>query len=394
MNRQSSWGLKRLLLITILMGTVDIVQSQNVDSAVMGKISAFTYEASYTGDYLNNFRGGLKTGSLFLGMANIGIDFNTHKALLWNGGEFYIKGTALHGDSPTEKLLGDFQVASNIDGGNHVFLQELWFKQKINKLEFCFGLQDLNAEFASSENAGMFINSSFGIPPVISSNQPVPIFPLTTIGALGKWYITDSLNIKAAIFDGCPTAFDHNVNNTNWDFSKDDGILFTAELEYSKLIAKKTGTYKLGYYNHTSYREYDSIQQKKIEVFKRNYGMYAIIDQTIWQNEKAKKSLAIFAHTAISPSHINQHDYYFGGGLNVYGLLDKRGKNALGLAIAHAAFNEAANKHETVIEGYYKLQCNENISLQPDMQYIIHPSGTDTALENALVGFVRLRIAF
>src|ERR1035437_3452005 len=81
---------------------------------------------SYIGDNLNNLSGGVKTGSCYLGMASIKISFDTEKAGLWKGGHFCINAANTHGSSPSDALVGDFQVVSNIQAGNHTFIQELW----------------------------------------------------------------------------------------------------------------------------------------------------------------------------------------------------------------------------------------------------------------------------
>ena len=55
------------------------------------------FETSYVGDNVNNFSGGIKTGSRYLGMANIRLGFDMEKAGLWKGGLFYINAANTHG---------------------------------------------------------------------------------------------------------------------------------------------------------------------------------------------------------------------------------------------------------------------------------------------------------
>ena len=159
--------------------------------------------------------------------------FDTQNAGLWNGGQFFINGAVTHGRSPSELLTGDFQVISNIDAGDHIYIHEFWYRHSYKGFGITLGLQDVNVEFAGTENGSMFINSSFGIPPVISDNIPVPIFPLTALGITAKLELIGSISLKAAIYDGCPTAFEHNVYNTNWHLNTDDGTLAIAEIQWS-----------------------------------------------------------------------------------------------------------------------------------------------------------------
>jgi porin len=141
------------------------------------KVCPVEFSATYVGDVVGNTIGGITTGVKYLGTANLSISLETEKANWWKGGQFYVKGGNTHGASPSEELIGEFQIISNIDGGgNHTYLFECWYKQKIGNVNLTFGLQDLNAEFANTDNASYYINSSFGIPSTIPENDPLLSF--------------------------------------------------------------------------------------------------------------------------------------------------------------------------------------------------------------------------
>jgi porin len=358
------------------------------------RMNYFFTEASYTGDICTNIFGGITTGTKYLGMANLKLGFDTEIAGLWKGGQFFINGAATHGKSPSEFLVGDFQTVSNIDAGDHIYIHELWYKHQFKRFEITFGLQDLNVEFAATDNGSLFINSSFGIPPVISDNIPAPIFPLTALGITSKIEITDNILLSAAVYDGCPTAFEHNLYNTNWHLSNNDGTLVLSELAWSKEFFQLPGTYKAGYYFHSGLTETDPETGVYAEVFDNNYGFYFIADQTVWQKSGSDQSIGVFAQLALSPASINTHHYYLGGGLNYCGISKKQPNDALGLAFACAGFDHKIRKNETTIEMYYKKQICENLFFQPDVQYVINPAGTEAELPNALVGLLRFNIAF
>jgi len=356
--------------------------------------NSFHTEASYTGDICINMLGGINTGTKYLGMANLKLGFDTKMAGLWKGGQFFINGAVTHGKSPSEFLVGDFQAVSNIDAGDHIYIHELWYKHQFKRFEITLGLQDLNVEFAASDNGSMFINSSFGIPPVISDNIPAPIFPLTALGINSKIEITDNVSLSTAVYDGCPTAFEHNIYNTNWHLSNKDGTLILNELAWSMDFFQLPGTYKAGYYFHSGLTQSDPETGSATEVFDNNYGFYFIADQNVWEKSDSEQSIGVFAQLALSPTAINTHHYYFGGGLNYSGFSKKQPNNALGLAFASSGFDQKIKKNETTIEMYYKKQIRENLFFQPDIQYVINPAGTDEVLPNALVGLLRFNIAF
>jgi len=347
----------------------------------------FTFSASYIGDYFYNTYGGLQQAGTFMGKAAMGVTFNTQNAGLWKGGEFTVLGQALHGKSLSEHYLGDFQVASNIDGGEHIYLHEFWFAQTFKENKITIGLQDLNVACVTSELGSNFIHSSFGIPSVIADNVPSALFPLTAFGVTLELPISDSFQVVAAVYDGKPSHFDINPYNTDWKFKKSDGILSIIELQ---LNPGKSSTYKLGYYNHSGLLEYNEETLQEEEIFDSNYGIYTVLDQGIWKNKHSKKSLSGFAQIMISSQEINNHNAYYGGGFVYSGLGNEN--SVIGLAIAHARFQQGVSKSETAVELTYNLHVCEQMSIQPDVQYVISPSGTEKELKNALVGGIRVSI--
>ncbi len=341
--------------------------------------SAFSYDGSYVGDVVNNLAGGIKTGSAYLGMANIGIGFNTETAKWWKGGELYVNFGNTHGDTPSADLIGDIQVASNIEAGDMTYLYEFWYKQSLGKFDFTIGVQDLNANFVSSENGGLFLNSSFGVHTVMSDNITLPIFPKTALGADISWQASERLNWRIAIFDGTPNS--RNPYNTNQIIGKEDGYLLVTEFQIAKsLISRLNGTYKLGGYYHN--------HQYSDEAPHENGGAYFIADQNI------TNKLSLFTQIGISPNNINDHNHFMSLGCNYKNFSEKRPDDLFGLALAYFGVDENDIKHETAIEATYKCCINENIYLQPDVQYILNPAGTGEKLDNSLVAILRFGVEF
>lgn len=362
-------------------------------SSLLNKVNLFTTEASYIGDFVGNFIGGKKRGTTYLGMGNIKIGFETKNIGLWDGGQFLINGASTHGRTPSGELFGDFQTASNIEAGNHTYLHEFWYKHSFDNAEFTIGLQDLNVEFVKNEYAASFINSSFGIPSLISNNIPVPIFPLTALGITGKFQLNETLIFQAALFDGLPEDFESNQYNLNWELSSRNGFLMFTEFQLSTQINNLPGTIKAGGYFHSHLTETQEETDHAEAAFNENYGFYLIADQTVWQKSDNTK-LGFFTQLAVSPGNINRHNYYIGGGFIYSGIFSQSGNDVLGLAFAHAGLNNSYVNNETTIELFYKAVITENLFIQPDFQYIINPAGTENKLDNALAAFIRFEINF
>jgi porin len=352
--------------------------------------SPFQFSATYISENAFNLSGGIKTGYNYLGFANLNLTFDTEKAGLWKHGEFFINAADTHGKTPSENMFGDLQIASNIEAGNHTYLQELWYKHYFKKVELTVGLQDMNVEIANTENGGLFSNSSFGILPTFSLNLHAPIFPLTSLGITEKWQISERFIWLNAIYDGTPTDFEKNPYNIKWQFKNGDGILGVSELQYLSTNKKWPGTYKVGIFAHNHFIE-RSFSHLPDSLDTNTWGLYSIIDQQIWQLNN--KKINGFLQIGYSPSKISANDFYLGGGMNFSGFLSTTHDDEFGIAIAHAHLTHTDDS-ETTIELTWHKPIIKHFYLQPDIQYIIHPSGKSSGLKNALAAFLRFGFDF
>ena len=350
-------------------------------------------EAGYVGDFLYNFDGGIKTGFTYMGMIDLGIGFETEKAGLWNGGEFYVQLENTHGGSGSGSYIGDIQIASNIDNDNYTYLYELWYKQKIGSVTLQTGVMNMNAEYYVSENAGNFVNSSFGIQPSVSLNNPVPIFPINALGLHVRYDVNDAIGIQAGVWDGDPGNFENDLYNLDYTMSDEEGLQFVGEAHYmSEYLG---GTYKLGGYYHTA--DFDDFSDTG-NVVAGNYEVHVIVDQLLF-SEGEDQGLGSFLQLGWTPSKQNMNSIYIGLGLAYTGLISGRDEDVTGLAMGYAGIgdefrelNPGTNNHETVIELTYNALLGEKLFIQPDIQYIINPGIDD--LKNALVGILRFGIIF
>ena len=134
-----------------------------------------------------------------------------------------------------------------------------------------------------------------------------------------------------------------------------------------------------------------------------SFGAYVLGDKILWaQSRNGPRSLSAFAQLGIGDGRVNQIAGYLAGGLTLAAPLASRGQDVLGLALA-AALNgshferaQAANgtpaAGETTVELTYSAQLCWWLSIQPDVQYVLHPGGT-RALRNAVVPGLRMAIS-
>jgi porin len=353
---------------------------------------ALQLNATYKGDFVHNFQGGITTGSTYLGLADLFVSFDTEKAGLWKGGEFLVHGANTHGGAPSAELVGDFQGISNIEAGNHTFLYELWIRQKFFNVTATVGLQDLNVEFANSNVSSLFINSSFGINSVMATTIVAPIFPVTKPGITVSADISDNIILKSAVYKGCPVDFEANPHNLNWDVNYQEGLLFITEGQYTWTGSKERyNIVKGGVFFH-QYCPEDGMYNYQSNHLLKDHGVYLVGEHQLSLTEDEGEGLKIFYQGAFSPG--NENFGYFGAGFSYTGLLSSKGSDVFGLAFADGMRDDNCGNNEISFELTYKVQLSDQLYLQPDMQYVVRPGGTTSRLENATVGLLRVGMEF
>ena len=97
---------------------------------------------------------------------------------------------------------------------------------------------------------------------------------------------------------------------------------------------------------------------------------------------------------AVHLSESCTHPLQYAFGANLSGLFFRTGNDVLGLAVTNAAirWEGGSFRNETAVELTWQWGINGHFYIQPDLQYIINPSGNSVQLGNAL--FSALRIGF
>ncbi|PLX14381.1 MAG: hypothetical protein C0597_10105 [Marinilabiliales bacterium] len=341
-------------------------------------------------DHVNNLSGGIKNGSSMLTLFDLSLSYSFNNGLLKNT-SFHTHILKTAGNSASENLIGDIQIASNIDGYASHFVYELLIKQKIADFSITAGMHDLNSDFMASEFAGDFINSSFGISPVVTLNVPVSVFPITTFGGL-LTYDNEALNIKTGFYNlNHDYVYEESFNAENHFFQH--GFLSVTEIAYRILNDKSIkGEYKIGgYLKQCDHHQHESLPNDCIEEL--NYGFYFIGDQTI-KELSGGQHLSAFVQLNFAPQHANFATEYYGAGLSLRELSTKWLPDQIGLAIGTVKLNHLLNsgivkrdKFETVVELTAQIPVFNYFTIQPDFQYIINPSGI---YNNSFTGLIRL----
>lgn len=361
------------------------------------QFQAVTGEYIYTGEIFSKVRGGLTPGSAtrYRGNLDLVLTADTSALDLWSSGRFFVYAGAMHGRTLTPTDVGDFQFYSNIEAdprpSNLFQINEYWYEHAFADGDILVkvGKQDANADFAYVDLGGDFVNSSFALNPTV----PLPTWPNPGLGASVFVQLTDLIQCKTGIYDGSPGA--GVETGGQWGFSSlgDNGMISLFELSLTPQFGEQgelPGAYRCGSWYHSG--DFDNLTTG-VGTVSGSYGCYASVDQLLWREPNSDddpQGLGVFTQYGWAPPGRSELNHYFGAGLTYRGPVRSRNADIAGVGIAAAFFSDPSLQTEQAIEFFYKAQINNWMIIQPDIQYIAGPGGTE---RDALVIGLRTEMA-
>ena len=378
---------------------------------------------SYTSDLVQNALGGARQGAAFPGAAGVQFTLLLRRLVGWQGARIFVFALGTHGGAPSD-FVGDVQGVSNLEAPPAVRLEEAWLQQNLlgNRLSWLVGRYDLNTEFYRLQSGALFVNSSFGIGPEFAqSGRAGPsIFPNTAVGTRVDFKPSANVVWRAAVLDGVPVGRPEGGIRL---FAPGDGVLLVGEVA---LISRpdtvgepRQRRFRIGRGPARSYRgklalgawyytarfpdRFATLPNGASMQHRGSGGAYLIGDQTVWSPRRGRPgALTAFAQLGLGDGRVNQVGSYLGGGLTFMAPLSSRVDDELGLAVAAARNGShyelaqmaagAPAAGETTMELTYLAQLGSWLSVQPDLQYVIHPGGTRST-QNAVVLGLRVAVS-
>ena len=354
----------------------------------------------YIGELWGNASGGVRRGERYLDNLDVTLTVDMERVFGWHGATLFVYGLYNDGHAFSGDLVGDAQTVSNIETGVRAArLYQAWIEQRFaaDRASIKAGLYDLNSEFDTTNVGSLSLLSSHGIGPEFgqSGRNGPSIFPYTSLAIRGEYKLTDRLTARAAVLDGVPDDPDH-PKRTAVHLSRSDGALGVAQVDYVGAPANVT----IGFWRYSSRfvpRSSFGSGQGRLG----NQGEYAVIERRLTRPYRDvaddKRGLAAFVQAGMASARFNRIDRYVGGGLVYTGVIASSEDRA-GITFAHAAFSESYRRlqaasgarvrsAENVVELTYRRSVTRFLTVQPDIQYIVHPSSERTLHDALAVGF-------
>lgn len=354
-----------LLALTLFLAPLGHAQDADKPTRLLplpSPTEGVSFYLDWDADIFDTADGGVKRGYGTDSLLSAGMGLDTSKLGWWQGGQFAFGVAAIASTHPSE-YAGDLQTLSNIDAPNRRQVSQLWYSQAFGGNTLLrAGIMDINSFFDVNDTATLFINSSFGITPTIPSNVPTATYPDSAWGLMARFGSEQSA-WRVGLFQGDPV-------NRNTALKR--GAMLIAERDW---IATASGT-RIGigsWYRHAPTEAAPT----------SDWGLYTNLEQPLPSNPDT----ILFAQLGLSPGDINPVPGYLAGGVrftHVSGVVSD-----IGLGFARAWIR--GRTPETSLEATVSIPLFDGaLALQPDLQYILHPSGVHP---NALVIGLRLHAA-
>jgi porin len=384
----------------------------------------FTIEPYLIVDNSKVFLGGINTRSdSFRERFNLPITIDTDKLFGLHGGTFAVVYQFEHGQSANQQLTGDaqnFSFATIGDGRSQI--GQLWYQQKFleDTLRLRAGKLEGNADFDALDNDQDFMNNSFQTNPTLGL---LPSYPDTAMGIQLFYEPPSGYYAGIGMFDGSGARGTHTGEyGPKHFFDRPNDLFYIAEtgLRYKFPIGIRKWPGRVAIAAWYDANDFDRLDGNGRTV--GTFGAYLLFDQLLWrpykqrpipagppganQNEKPEEEtypggIAFSASLGWADPLVNRIDGNALAALTWTGMVPDRSIDELGLGATYAHFSNGAGTRddfELAVETFYRIRFSQFVSLKPDLQYIIHPSGSgevgQPVRNNALVASLRLEVSF
>lgn len=391
---------------SMLAGDVDRVRVREL-------VPGLDWSLLYAGEVFEVASGGVESGAVYEDLIDLEVHADLEELLGWTGGGAHVSLYQINnGGRNAADLVATLSDPSNIDARPTFRLFTAYIQQKFSGGgSLRIGQIAADDEFFISTTASRLINSTFGWPDIAEADLPSggPAYPLATPGVRLKLNPRDDVRLLGAVFSGdpagdCPAERDpQDCNDHGTTFSFTGGTLLMGETRYRpKPSARGTigSAYRVGGWYHTGTfadqefgngedGSFISLVDEPDRPIARegNWGLYAIVDQALWQGDTTK--ITAFWRGGIAPPDRNFISWYVDAGLGVRGVVANRPDDVLTVGFAQSnvsrddavldrtarrlfGFPNKVRRGSTVLELTYSAALTQYWTLQPDLQYIVY----------------------
>lgn len=364
----------------------------------------FEWEVLYKYQQMRNFHGGTQVGNAALANLDIKSAINLDQFSWGKGLKGFVDVVGNFGNQLSQKV-GDYQFSSNIDSPGMVFLYQAWVEKTVleNMFSLMMGLIEINTDFYVAPTSFLFLNSSFGLGPEFSGSgvNGSSTYPYTSLGVRAKIDLPNKVYALWAVFDGVP-GDPRNLRSNGIKWQSTDGLLLVSEVgtttPFQSAESEKApdtfSKFGIGVWGYT--QSFEPVDSESGASAQGNFGVYALYDKT------TSSRFSYFIKAGYANKEVSTVMANWNLGFNYRAPFSFREEDIIGFGITDAIFSPGYRRaqerdgvemvrSEMAFELTYRFAIWEDVAIQPNYQFITHPSG-EKALANAHVGGIQFEI--
>lgn len=380
-----------------------------------------TFAFTYLSDAMRTLGREGRQGASYMGRAEGIVEADLEKLAGWSGARFHAGAFLTHGAGLTHHFVRNLSNVSDLEAAASPRLNDIWIEQKIgDRASLRVGRLAADSEFFFfAPSASLPVGGAFGWTPLTSHNLPNggPAYPLAWPGARLRYEATPTLAFQVGVFDG--DAIGPGLRSA--DVRDRAGVrarfaspfmIGEAQLKYRlPAFGGLAGQVRLGAWRH--FGKFEDQRFDSAGGFlaapgntgagarrRGDFSFYGVVDQQVWRPaDNAADGVFVWARAGVAPSDRNLLDLYVDGGVNFVGLVPGRLSDRFGIAGYYARVSSGARArdldarlfgtweapmrdHEILMEATYAFEVAPGFSLQPHVQYVLHPGGSGRGIDS------------
>lgn len=368
---------------------------------------------------LSNPYGGAGQGTCYTHEMIYGANLDLGKILGWKGAQFTISGAYNAGSNLSGKIGNFFTVSESYVTGGAMFY-ELYLGQtletRLGNIEVRMGRISMADNFMDLPIYDYLVSGGMDdVPSAIYSNSPFTSSPTASWGATVQFTPESMQDVafSAGIFQAPLNIDSPDWDGTDFSISENDGYMMMFQAQWSPEFGSKMengspvsgtglqGVYQIGgwFYGGYPMQQFNSLNYRN-----NAYGFYIQGQQMLWRNDSnLSQYVSVWLGGQMAPvESVAAMPFMAYAGLQFQGFVPNRPNDGFYAAWMTGWFNSSYGdsadtpydaSYETVIELTYVFQINNNISIQPDVQYVMRPNG-NSDIDDALVIGGQLIVSF
>lgn len=369
-----------------------------------------TFSSVYVTDFLGNPVGGEARGFTYTGSWGYDLVFNLETLRGWDGCEFYVSFCWRRGRSLTaDKIKNQFPV-QQVFGTQTFQLDNLYFRYENDNRNLLWKIGRINGGdyFFQSDLYYNYVNNGFcGNPISIFFNTAFTAYPHATNGTYLKIGPSPVFSTKWAVFFANSNVNKSKYHGFDFSYNSTEKLIFITEWSFY-VSPEKTGWSYPGSYRAGAYYTNGNFNANFPSNTKNgNQGFYMLFDQMVYRFDGAKKDQGIhpFMTLLFAPDGTNMMPFFTSTGVVLSGFSKKRPRDVIAFGGVYGQYSHKLNKldnqplgrpyqsSECDLELNYRAQISDWFYIQPDIQYIIRPSGHKN-VKNALAIGAQAQLTF